>query len=297
MGLAWLGAGTLVAATAVTWYLLVRHGAHDRTPGWCPPGRTIVMADANGGPAHLALMNADGTDRRALSSGQFDESAPACTRDGSRIAFDTNRDGNFEIYTMNVDGSNQHRVTSDEAADLAPTWSPDGTQIAFMSDRAARGVFDLYLMAADGQQVRRLTTSSASMPQFSPDGRALAFESRQDAFVLDIGSLTIHRVGRTPGIRRHPTWSPDGTRLAFAGEQNGKAELMASTIDGQSEQLLASLSNASVADPQWSPDGRNVAFVAIDKPLGDETSPTVRRAEGAIFTIELASGRVTRVSP
>ena len=48
-----------------------------------------------------------------------EEEAPA-----SRIAFESYRDGNYEIYVMNADGSNQQRLTNDRAADRSPSWSP-----------------------------------------------------------------------------------------------------------------------------------------------------------------------------
>jgi hypothetical protein len=41
----------------------------------------------------------------------------------SRIAFSSNRDGNFEIYVMNADGSAQTRLTNNPAYGQAPAWS------------------------------------------------------------------------------------------------------------------------------------------------------------------------------
>lgn len=51
-----------------------------------------------------------------------------------KIAFQSNRDGNFEIYVMNADGSNQTRLTNNSASDVYAAWSPDGTKIAFQGD-------------------------------------------------------------------------------------------------------------------------------------------------------------------
>ncbi|WP_225990646.1 TolB family protein [Bacillus luti] len=42
----------------------------------------------------------------------------------SKIAFSSNRDGNFEIYVMNPDGSNQTNITNNPADDSEPAWSP-----------------------------------------------------------------------------------------------------------------------------------------------------------------------------
>ena len=53
----------------------------------------------------------------------------------SKIAFSSDRDGNFEIYVMNADGSEQTRLTDNSASDQEPAWSPDGRRIAFVSSR------------------------------------------------------------------------------------------------------------------------------------------------------------------
>src|ERR1051326_8114570 len=64
-----------------------------------------------------------------------------------KIAFATNRDGNFEIYVMNANGSNQTRLTNVAGFDMDPTWSPDGKKIAFRSSRSGRN--QLYIMNGD----------------------------------------------------------------------------------------------------------------------------------------------------
>ncbi|MCA1637379.1 MAG: hypothetical protein LC768_03425, partial [Acidobacteria bacterium] len=46
--------------------------------------------------------------------------------DGSRIAFTSNRDGNYEIYVMNLNGSNLARLTNNVAYDDKPSWGRYG---------------------------------------------------------------------------------------------------------------------------------------------------------------------------
>ncbi|UCC83126.1 MAG: PD40 domain-containing protein, partial [Gemmatimonadota bacterium] len=56
------------------------------------------------------------------------ESWPACSADGTRIAYVSDRDGNFEIYVMDTDGSNLVRLTDNLAYDVDPAWSPGSQQ-------------------------------------------------------------------------------------------------------------------------------------------------------------------------
>ena len=72
-----------------------------------------------------------------------------------KIAFESFRDGNYEIYVMNADGSGQTRLTNNGATDVWPSWSPDGSQILFSSGQTVTGL-DLYVMNADGTNMRKI---------------------------------------------------------------------------------------------------------------------------------------------
>ena len=94
--------------------------------------------------------------------------------DGSKIAFNSNRDGNYEIYVMNADGSGQTRLTNNPATDYYPSFSPDGSKIAFNSYRDGNN--EIYVMNANGSGQTRLTNNTANDidPSFSHNGTAAA---------------------------------------------------------------------------------------------------------------------------
>jgi tetratricopeptide (TPR) repeat protein/pSer/pThr/pTyr-binding forkhead associated (FHA) protein len=90
-----------------------------------------------------------------------DDTAPAAY--GSRIAFMSNREGNWELYIMNDDGSGVRRLTNNAANDGLPTWSPDGRTLAFVSDQG--GPWAVWAISPDGSNRRKL---------FDVGGRGLA---------------------------------------------------------------------------------------------------------------------------
>ncbi|MGB1377617.1 MAG: TolB family protein, partial [Miltoncostaeaceae bacterium] len=79
-----------------------------------------------------------------------------------RIAFSSNRTGNYEIYSMNPDGSDVRQLTNSPRDDAQVAWSPDGTKIAFASNRT--GNDEVYVMNADGSGVVNITQNSGNCP-------------------------------------------------------------------------------------------------------------------------------------
>ena len=67
-------------------------------------------------------MNVDGTGRTRLTKNGFEDSYPAWSPDSKQLAFQSNRDGNFEIYTMNADGSGVTRLTRTPTDETGPSW-------------------------------------------------------------------------------------------------------------------------------------------------------------------------------
>src|SRR3989304_5569543 len=118
----------------------------------------------------------------------------------SRIVFDSNRDGNFEISLMNADGTGAARLTDHPANDSQPTLSPDGSRITFASNR--EGNFQIYVMAVEGTNVTRLSNNRAAerSPSFSPDGTKIAFESDRDGsssiYIMNADGTGVTRLTR-----------------------------------------------------------------------------------------------------
>jgi dipeptidyl aminopeptidase/acylaminoacyl peptidase len=155
---AWSPDGTRIAF--VTFRHDPRQLVFDGPPG--PEGSTELYVSNIDGMGQLRLTNSPGSEGGPTQTGVDDndgESLPSWSPDGTKIAFASNRDGNWEIYVVNADGSGSQRLTNNPATDLRPRWSPDGTKIAFQSDRD--GNQEIYSMNPDGSGQTNLTHNPA----------------------------------------------------------------------------------------------------------------------------------------
>jgi uncharacterized repeat protein (TIGR01451 family) len=207
--------------------------AVDENASWSPDGTHIVFdSNRDQGFYEIYRMNADGSGVTRLTDVGSDL-MPVYSPDGSKIAFTTDRDGNWEIYSMNADGSGQTDLTNNPADDFyPPSWSPDGTKIAFSTNRD--GNWEIYTMNADGSSPTNLTHNAAKdiEPAWSPDGSQLAFASDRVGGQLDVyllaangSSVTAVQPGQ-PGPNRSPAWrqiGPGAPTAATAVAGNGAA--------------------------------------------------------------------------
>jgi TolB protein len=214
---------------------------------------------------------------------------PFISDSGGKIAFSSNREGNYEIYIMNPDGTDQTRLTTDIATDRYPAWSPDGSMIAFSSDRD--GHDEIYIMRKDGTEPTRITPIISGVsnyqPDWSPDGTKIVFTSfmtsqtdsrlRICTIYPDGNGLTCVLDYDLTSLIGFPSWSPDNSKIVF----HSKYDLLFMNADGTGRtQIHTNKWNPFSADlqPDWSPDGSTIAFVttynlggiSVVKPDGTE---------------------------
>jgi len=106
------------------------------------------------GQLEIFVMNADGSDKRQVTSNGSSNFAPYFHPDGKRIIFSSNqhdrgKDGppTFHLYLINDDGAGLEQVTAAGHFNSFPMFSPDGTRVVWASDRnaAEKGEFNLFI--------------------------------------------------------------------------------------------------------------------------------------------------------
>jgi Tol biopolymer transport system component len=202
-----------------------------------------------------------------LTFGYGSDSRPAWSPDGGKIAFVTNRDGDYEIYAIPARGGTAINLTNNSASDLYPNWSKDGSKITFTSDRS--GNYDIWVMNADGSNQTQITTSTSSDTDsdFSPDGYKITYSSLGGSGWENNWLCTIPAFGGIPiqiinnsTNNYHPRWSPDGTYIAFQYDPFGApCDIYTINMTG-GELTRITDGTSSYYDPAWSPDGGRIAF-------------------------------------
>ncbi len=292
-----LAGAAMLLAGALGLLVLVAGDAAGRAPG------KALIAFSSGG--RIFTVAADGSGRQALTKRRHrfqDDSMPAWSPDGSRIAFVRERQRS-RIYALRTDGPHVRQLTTPLPGnvDLAPAYSRDATRFAFIrwgrrshrlvslvmvsekhDGSPAHAVYRLPALSSDGRSATRLSDVT-----FSPDGARLLL-SEFKLIERSSGALlrrSLYSMPATEGeptlVANHassPSFSPSGARIAYISEADHhgttcyedcsiNGELYVANADGSNPRRLTH-TKADEESPDWSADGRYIVFSGQRRPDG-----------------------------
>ena len=188
----------------------------------------------------------DGSDLRQVTNSQGSNSTPAVSRDGKRIAFVSNRDGQkYQIYIADADGSNVKRLTTDSAIGyFNPQFSPDGKRIVYYAEKGD-GHDQVWVMNIDGSDQKLLTANIGHniFPGWSPDGKQIIFASSKrdpqadgsyvdDSYIytMNADGSDLKKLGNINSF--FARFSPDGKHIAYVSGKFPSTNVFIANADG-----------------------------------------------------------------
>ena len=175
----------------------------------------------------------------------FGARAPRASPAGNQIVYESNVDGNLELYLLDLDGVDlarftpeniEHkRITFNETDDGSSTFFPDGKRIVFVSSR--NEVNQLYTVDIDGQNETHFNPSGHDCynPTVSPDGQTIAYVSERDddweIYLIDADGKNERRVTNGIGRSIQPAFSPDGRHLVFVSDRSDTFHIYLMSFD------------------------------------------------------------------
>lgn len=259
--------------------------------------------------SHIYLFDVATRKAEILTPGVFEETSPAWSPDGQRIAFvrvhgegDVDRMPNSDLFVADArPGGPLRRLTSSTAGESGPlAWSPDGRQIAYLLGDEVR--YSAYrqaqlavLPAAGG--AGRVLTAALDRPvgggTWSPDGAALLFtitdDRAQHVGRIPAGGGTVERLIEGRRVISNLTGGADGHLAVLASTATELPEVFAfedgrlRKLSRQNEGWLSGIRLATTEDfTSTSHDGTVVNSILV-KPAGFDPSrkyPLLLRIHG-----------------
>lgn len=201
---------------------------------------------------------------------------PQVSPDGRWLVFQSDRDGDFDIFVTNLGGGGLRRITDNNYDDHIPSWSPDGDWILYSSDVRSDGTLDLYRTNFESGETELVYSNAQrkSHARYSPDGRYIVFaagDNPNDSRTWDIARLdtTTNRVELlTENDVRDavPVYTPDGESIIFSRNESGTDAIFIMDANGDNQRVLYD-SDSNDRFASVSPDGQ---YVVVTSDQGGE---------------------------
>jgi Tol biopolymer transport system component len=207
----------------------------EAAPAISPDGTLVAYESSVAGNADIYLQRIGGRKPVNLTlDSKSDDSMPAFSHDGQRIAFRSERDGGG-IFVMGATGESARRVSD---FGFNPAWSPDGEELAVSSQPVAGGPYvptptgEIWRIEVASGRRQQVVKGDAVGPTWSPHGTRLAFCRSYRGDILSVPSTGGDPVVVTQGPPRDwsPVWSADGY-IYFASDRGGSVNLWRVAVD------------------------------------------------------------------
>lgn len=232
---------------------------------WTNDGE-IIFRSSNDGVSNLWKMNADGSDRRQLTTNAEIDSRGLCmSPDGKFIVFASQRLGSkMSLWRVDSDGGNLTQLT-DGKEDIHPSCSPNNETVVFQRGLVSNTRF--WKVPISGGNAEPLSDLPAKWSAFSNDGEKIAYVHMSQTLKkwhISFFSATGVELPETlelPTNQKPATifWSADNSSLYYIGGDGGVGNIWSLPLDGGEAKQITDFSTRWLSDFAISKDGKRLA--------------------------------------
>jgi Tol biopolymer transport system component/C-terminal processing protease CtpA/Prc len=219
-----------------------------RYPSISPDGSKIAYTYKG----DLYVVPSVGGDAKQITFHEAHDYKPVWSKDGNKIAFASDRYGNFDIFIMDANGGAASRLTYHSNDELPYDFSTDGTKVVFGATRldiASHRQYptgsqpELYTVSTKGGRVDQIWTIPSEYIQSNKDGSKMIYHDKKggenewrkhhqsgiarDIWIYDQRSDAHKMLTSFYGEDRNPVFSPDETEIFYLSESNGNFNVFA----------------------------------------------------------------------
>ena len=227
-----------------------------RYPAISPDGTTIAFTYKG----NLFSVPTEGGVAKQLTYHSAHDYKAVWSKDGKKIAFASNRYGNFDVYVMDAQGGEATRLTYHSNDETPYSFSADDSDVLFGANRldiAEHRQYptgsqpELYSVPVNGGRVGQVLTVPVEDAQVNTDGSKMVYHDKKgyedtfrkhhtSAITRDIWSYDPstgkHKQLTTfKGEDRNPVFSKDGNAIYYLSEQEGTFNVFSMSLTGAPE--------------------------------------------------------------
>ena len=193
----------------------------------------------------LYKVNANGGTATQLTYHSAHDYKAIWNKDGSKIAFASNRFGNFDIYVMNSEGGAATRLTFHSNDETPYSFSADDQNIVFGALRQDdvnhrqyphRSQTELYNVPVNSGRISQVFTFPAEDVQFSKSAIT------RDIWHYNATTKTHKMITSHKAEDRHPYFSEDGKSMYFLSERSGSFNIHKMNLENNTTEKLTDFS-------------------------------------------------------
>ncbi|MFA5864520.1 MAG: hypothetical protein WC975_07505 [Phycisphaerae bacterium] len=205
-------------------------------PRVSPDGKWLAFASTqNTLKPEIYIKPIHSTAITQITSNPASDVQAAFSPESKRLAFCSDRTGNWDIYVIDIDGRNLQQLTDDPAPEMHPSFSLDGMKLTYCRYNVQSKQWEVWLLDANNPGQRKFLAAGL-FPSFSPIENKIVYQrpAQRGSQLFGIWSITLGSDDQPSP----PTQIADGSDRALIGPQwsaNGKKIVYCSVLPGKNQ--------------------------------------------------------------